>query len=299
MLWYRPNFKIERRRYEDPPAGGAAGGGGGAPAPITIESLGAVQGDSFRALLPEDIRSKPYAKDINTFGDLAKKYDGAVSLLGQRAAPIDTDPPEKWKDFHSKLAPKTAEEYKFPETIDGVDSKFIKGAAEGKLLRPLLHAAGVSPYQANLLFSGFLKMVSQAEGVEKTAKDAAFIKLSGELFGDQKETITTNAKKFLATHVPANILPLLEGMDEKQMTILLAATDGMAKKFTGEDPFRGGGAGTGSGGGETKEQLIGQMQAIMKDPAYSDPFKDKPKYVELNAKMEGIRAKLKKIQGGA
>lgn len=268
-----------------------------APAPITSESLGALNGDAFRGVLPEDIRSKPYMKDVNTFGDFVKKFDGAQTLLGQRATPDANSTPEQWKDFHSKIAPKTADEYKFPDTIDGVDPKFVKGAAEGKLLRPLLHAAGVSPYQANLLFSGFLKMVSQAETSEKTTKDTAFTKLSGELFGDQKEAITTNAKKFLSTHVPPNVLPLLEGMDEKQMTVLLAVTDGMAKKFTGEDPFRGGGAGAGSGGGETKDQLIAQMQTIQKDPAYSDPFKDKPKNAELNAKMEVIRGKLKKLQG--
>jgi hypothetical protein len=46
----------------------------------------------------------------------------------------------------------------------------------------------------------------------------------------------------------------------------------MAKKFTGEDPFRGIGGGA-PGGGETKDQLVAAMQAIQRDPAYSDPSK--------------------------
>ena len=142
-------------------------------------------------------------------------------------------------------------------------------------------------------------MVTGAEQSEKTAKDAAFVKLSTDLFGDQKEGIMTNAKKFLTTHVDTKVLPLLEGLDEKQMTVLLAITDGMAKKFTGEDPFRGGGAGTGGSGGETKEQLIAAMQKIQADPVYSDPFKDRPKHAGLLAQMEVIRGKLKKLQGGA
>lgn len=141
-------------------------------------------------------------------------------------------------------------------------------------------------------------MVKAAEANEKTTKDAAFTKLSTDLFAGNKDAIIGNAKKFMATHIPENVRPLLDSMDEKQLTVLLALTDGMAKKFTGEDPFRGGGAGAGGGGGETKEQLIAQMQAIQKDPVYADPFKDRPKHAELLSKMETIRGKLKKLQGG-
>jgi len=292
---YRNLFLTHRRIWDTPPAGGAAGGGG-TPAVITSESLGALQGDAFRGVLPEDIRAKPYMKDVNTFGDFIKKFDGAQTLLGQRTTPDDKSTPDQWKEFHGKGAQKTAEDYKFTTTIEGLNQEFVKKAGEGKLLRPLLHAAGVSPYQANILFSGFLKMVAKAEQSEKAAKDAAFVKLSTDTFGDQKELILNNAKKFMTTHIPENVRPLLESLDEKQMTILLALTDGMAKKFTGEDPFRGGGgAGSGGGGGETKEQLVAQMQQIMKDPAYKDAFRDKIKHADLNAKMEIIRGKLKKL----
>jgi hypothetical protein len=268
-----------------------------APAAITFESVGALNGDSFRAILPEDVRAKPYMKDVNSFGDFVKKFDGAQTLLGQRTTPDDKSTPEQWKEFHSKLAPKSADEYKFPDKIEGLDPEFVKKATEGKMMKALLHAAGVSPYQAQTLFSGYLKMFSDAEKADKAAGETAFAKLSSETFGDQKELIMTNAKKFLATHLDVKGQALLEGLDEKQLTVLLAATDGMAKKFTGEDPFRGGGAGVGGSGGENKEQLIMQMQTIQKDPCYSDPFKDRPKHAELQAKMEVIRGKLKILQG--
>jgi hypothetical protein len=270
-----------------------------APAPITPEAVGALQGDAFRALLPAEISAKPYMKDVNTFGDFVKKFDGAQSLLGQRTIPDDKSDPAAWKDFHSKVAPKTAEEYKFPDAIEGLDPAFVKNAAESKAIRPLLLAAGLSNYQANILLPGFLKMIKGAEAAETTRKDTEFAKLSTDLFGGNKEAIVTNAKKFMATHIPENVRPLLEGMDEKQLTVLLAVTDGMAKKFTGEDPFRGTGAAGGGGGAETKDQLVAQMQAIMREPAYNDPFKDKVKNKELNDKMEVIRGKLKKLQSGA
>lgn len=282
-------------------AGGGANGGSGAPAAgaITAESLSALQGDSFRGVLPKEIAEKPYMKDVNTFGDFVKKFDGAQTLLGQRTTPDDKATPEQWREFHTKVAPKTPDEYKLPEKIEGLDEKFVKGALEAKWIRPLLHAAQLSQHQASVLYPAFLKMIAAAETADKKGGDERFVKLSSEVFKDQKDSIITNAKKFMATHISPEMQPMLESLDEKQLTLLIALTDGMAKKFTGEDPFRGGGAGAGGGGGETKEALIAQMQAIQKDPAYSDPFKDRPKHAELNAKMEAIRGKMKKLLGGA
>jgi hypothetical protein len=282
-------------------AGAGAGTGGDAAAPaapaITAETLGALKDDGFRAVLPKDIAAKPYMKDVNSFGDFVKKFDGAQSLLGQRVVPDATSTPEQWKEFHAKTAPKTPEDYKFPEAVEGLDPEFVKKAGEAKLMRPLLHAAQISPHQANILFPGFLKMVKDAEKADTANKEASFSKLSSELFKDQKDAVVANAKKFMSTHIPENMLPMLESLDDKQMTLLIAMTDGMAKKFTGEDPFRGGGAGAGSGGGETKDALVAQMQTIQRDPAYADPFKDRPKHAELVTRMEVIRGKLKKLQG--
>lgn len=281
-------------------AGGNPGAGAGAaPVAITAEALGAVQGDAFRALLPADIQSKPYAKEINTFGDLIKKFDGAQGLLGQRAVPDPNDPPEKWVEFHGKHAPKTIEEYKLADAIEGVPPEYLtKATGLTNMVKSILFAAKASPYQARLAHTELMKVLYKAESGIKKQGDDAFIKLSGDLFGEQRDAVIANGKKFLAAYLPDNIKPLLEGMDEKQLTVVLAATDNLAKKFTGEDPFRGGGNGPGGSGGETKDQLIAQMQAIMKDPAYSDPFKDKPKHSDLNQKMEVIRGKLKKLQAG-
>lgn len=280
-------------------AGGGAGGGSGAPAAATItaESLSALQGDSFRGVLPKEIAEKPYMKDVNTFGDFVKKFDGAQTLLGQRTTPDDKATPEQWKEFHAKTAPKTADEYKLPVAVEGLDSEFVKKAGEAKWIKPLFHAAQISPHQANILYPEFLKMIKAAEAADKKAGDERFAKLSSDIFKDQKDVIVTNAKKFMATHIAPEMQPMLNELGEKELTLLIALTDGMAKKFTGEDPFRGGGAGAGSGGGETKDALIAQMQAIQKDPVYTDPFKDRPKHAELLAKMDVIRGKLKKLQG--
>jgi hypothetical protein len=268
-----------------------------APASITAESLSALQGDAFRAVVPKEIAEKPYMKDVNTFGDFVKKFDGAQTLLGQRTTPDEKATPEQWKEFHSKVTPKTPDDYKLPDVIEGVNPEITKKGTEAKWLKSMFHAAQLSPHQVNALYPQFMKMISAAEAADKKAGDERFAKLSSDFFKDQKDTIVTNAKKFMATHISPEMQPMLNELGEKELTLLIAMTDGMAKKFTGEDPFRGGGAGAGSGGGETKDALIAQMQMIQKDPVYTDPFKDRPKHAELLAKMEVIRGKLKKLQG--
>jgi len=271
--------------------------GAAAPAAITVESLGAIQGDAFRALLPADIQAKPYAKEINTFSDLVKKFDGATALLGQRTLPDANTPLDKWGEFHSKFRPESPDKYAVG-TIEGVAPEYVQKAGPiVKIVQTILHNAGASPYQANIILPGILKELFTAETKHSQFKDQSFAKLAGELFGDKKDAVIQNGKTFLMAHLPENIRPLLESFDEKQLTVVLAATDALAKKFTGEDPFRGGSGGIGGGGAETKEQLVAQMQAIMKDPAYSDPFKDKPKHKELSDKMEVTRGKLKVLQG--
>ena len=263
---------------------------------ITAESLGALKDDGFRAILPKDIAAKPYMKDVNTFGDFVKKFDGAQSLLGQRTIPDATATPEQWKEFHAKTTPKSADEYKFPDTIEGLSPEATKQAAGAAWLKPLLHSAQISAHQASILYPGFMKLMVAAEAADKKTSEEAFAKMSSSVFKDQKDAVVANAKKFMATHISPEMLPMLESLDDKSMTLLIAMTDGMAKKFTGEDPFRGGG-GAAPAGGETKEGLVAQMQKIMGDPAYSDPFKDRPKHAELNQQMEVIRGKLKKLQG--
>lgn len=266
------------------------------PTPITSESLGALQGDGFRALLPEDIRAKPYLKDVNTFGDFVKKFDGSQVLLGQRASPEETADPTQWDAFHAKVRPASADKYAMPQ-VEGVPAEYIQKLSESKDLRNLLFTAGASQHQAKVFLSGIIKALHTAETNVTTARDASFTKMVTTVFGDKKDAILANGKAYLAANLPDAVKPLLGQMDDNQLAVVIAVIDTTVKKFSGEDPFRGGGGG-GGGGGETKDSLVAQMQTIMKDPVYNDPFKDKVKNKELNDKMDVIRGKLKKLQAG-
>lgn len=273
------------------------------PEPITIEGLNAIPAETFRTLLPADIQGKPYAKEITGFSDLLKRFDGAQTLLGQRALPDANTPPEKWEEFHSKLRPESADKYELPTHIEGIPDEYVASLANSKILKTLAFESGLSPYQAKIQLTGLVKHLFTAEQQEKAAaaeaskaKDAEFAALSESLFKGKKDEVLTNAKKFLAGHMPDDAKKLLEGMDERQLTVLIAATDSLVQKFTGEDPYRGGSGSGASGGAITEASVVGEMQEIMKDPAYQDPFKDKLKHQQLLDKMEACRVKLRSLK---
>jgi hypothetical protein len=268
------------------------------PEPITLESLNGVQGEAFHALLPEDIRAKPYVKDVNSFGDLVKKLDGAQTLLGQRVLPDENSSDEQWTEFYTKFRPETADKYEMPKELEGIPAEKLQALQENKVLRQIMHAAHISRFQAKLLVPQILKVLFASDAAETKRRDDAFAKVSSDLFGDQKDTIVANGKKFLAAHLPESLRGQLDLLDDKSLALVLAATDGMAKKITNEDPYRGGGGDGGGGSGENKDQIVAKMQTIMKDPAWGDPFKDQNKHKQLQSEMEVLRGKLRVLTSG-
>ncbi len=269
------------------------------PVAITGEALGAVQGDSFRALLPAEFQSKGYIKDINNFGDLLKRFDGAQTLLGQRQFPDPaTATDTQWAEFFSKAGrPEKPELYVMPE-VEGVPKEFIDGVDKMVGIRQLLHAMGANPYQAKAFLVPFIKQIYQGELLDKEAerkaaetRDASFNKYITDAFGQDRDKVKENGKKYLAGFVPDALKPLFEGLDDKGLLTILALTDSMVKKLTNSDPFRGGAGGSG-GTAVTEESIRAQMAAIKGDPAYRDPFKDKAKHAELNGKLEVLRKQL-------
>jgi negative regulator of replication initiation len=237
-------------------------------------------------------------KNINTFGDLVKGFDGAQNLLGQRALPDNNSTPEQWDAFHAKLRPESADKYVMPTEIEGLPADYIKKASESKEFRALLHSASASPRQAQVLFSGLMKTLYAAEQRAIQNRDASFTKMATEFFGDKKDAIMANGKAYLAANLPENVKPLLANMDDDHIAVVLASIETTVKKFTGEDPFRGGGPGAGGSGSQTMESLKARMTAIIQDPVWSDPFKDRTKHAQLTQEMEKVRADMRKLQPG-
>ena len=276
------------------PAAGAAAASA-APAGDKGFDITTLQGEKFQAILPEEIRSKPYMKDINSFPDFVKKFDGAQTLIGQRMTPADDASAEEWNAWFNKVGrPEKPEAYVIPE-IEGVPKEYVDKASEKGVMRQLFHSAGLNNQQAKILSTNFLKSLYTADQQAKVTADTNFEKVMETTFGKDRAAIFENGKKMLAAYVPDNVKPLLTGLSDQAWAVVLAATDGIVKKHVSEDGFRGAGGGGGGAGVDTKESISGQMREIMAQPAYANPHLDRTKNADLVAKMEQLRERLKKI----
>jgi hypothetical protein len=276
----------------DPNPDGSGGGGG---ATITAEAINGLQGDAFRNILPEDVRGAGWLKDVNTFGDFVKKSANAQTLIGQRAVPEDNAPPEQWNAWFQQIGrPADPKEYGVPE-VPGVPKEYIQGAVETGVLAKILHAAGANKMMARTAMTNIIKETYAAEQKEKAAGEAAHEKFMNETFGKDRQAITENGKKYLSTVLPATMVPILNGLSDKELGVVLAMTNEMAKKFGQEDTFRGGKGGDGGGTTDTMETLTAQMRTIMSQKEYQDPLINKTKFMELQKNMEEIRVKMRKL----
>jgi len=272
---------------------GDPGDGGGG---FDVASLSALEGDSFRAILPEDMRTKPYMKDVNSFGDFTKKFDGAQSLIGKSAIPAPDASDEVWNEFHKKIGlPETADGYDIGE-VEGVPKDYIDKASEVGLMKKIMHEAGISGRQGKVFASRMLKSFYEAEAAEKTEGDAKFNSFMDETFGQHKAAMLENGKKFLATTLPDTVKPFLEDLDDKGLAVVIATADAMVRKYVSEDGFRGKGDPAPGSGKDTEDSIQAEMRTIHANPAYSDPFKDRTVHAELAAKMENCRARLRKLR---
>jgi len=246
-------------------------------------------------LIPEDHREKPYLKDVKNFNGLIKKLDGAESLLGQRQIPGKDAAPEEWSGFFSKLAPEKVEDYG-DLTAEDLPKDLVGIVNQGKF-KELLKSAGANSYQAGIIQKGIVNLLAEAQQFGEKESAEKIQKLSSEMFGDEKDSIINNGKAYLAANLPEKMRGLIETMSEQELMLVIGTTDGLVQKLTGEDPFRGkGGTGKGSSA-DTVESLKKEMAAIIAEPAYRDPFKDREKHEELKKKMANVRDRLRKISG--
>jgi hypothetical protein len=274
-------------------AGAGAAGAGAAPA-FSPEGLNALQGDAFRGLFPEEIRTQGYMKDVNTFGDFIKKFDGAQKLIGKSPFPDANATDEQWMEFFSKAGrPATAAEYKI-DKIEGIPDEYLENAKETQWMKDLLHASGITQVQMKKFMPGFIKGIYAAEQAEKTQGETEHSKLMDEMFGKDKEEILTNGKAKLAAVLPENLKPFVEKLDSTGLGLVLAFADHLSKQ-TGEDKFRGGGAGGSVAGTDTAESIKLAMMKIYQQKEFSDPFINKAKHTELTAQMQALEEKLRKI----
>lgn len=195
------------------------------------QHLGSLQGDSFRALLPEDIRGKGYAKEINDFSGLLKMLDGAQSKLGERVFPGEDSPREAWENVYKKLGR--------PDDPNAYNIGDLKGA---EILKPIFHKIGLNARQAAEL----AKELSGIDAQDSKAAQESFNKAMIDIFGVERDIKEKGAREFLMSKASDRVKPLVEAMDEKGLAALLGIVSDITKDTGKEDyvPGNGGGADT-------------------------------------------------------
>ena len=239
-----------------------------APA-INFDTLKTLQGDAFRGILPKEYAEKGYMKSVNNLEDFVKKFDGAQSLIGQRAAPLPTDGDDKWSSFHASTA---AKEMQF----DGLGDDVLG----------LFKNAQLSPWQAKVAAEGVKKMLDGAQEAESVAFETTL----KEVLGPNADATLTAAKQVMAVALPPQFNTLLNGMDAKQFALVAAFTDAVAKKFGGTDNIVKTGGMTPASIGDVRAQLA-EAYKVTSDQSVSkaDRIAAEQKIAAINAQMRNTR----------
>ena len=248
---------------------GNAGSGSQAGATINFDTLKTLQGDAFRGILPKEYAEKGYMKSVNNLEDFVKKFDGAQSLIGQRAAPLPTDGDDKWSSFHASTA---AKEMKF----DGIGDDILG----------LFKNAQLSPWQAKIAAEGVRKTLDGAQ----EAESAAFETTLKEYLGPNADATLTAAKQVMAIALPPQFKTLMEGMDAKQFAVVAAFTDAVSKKFGGTDNIVKTGGIAPASIGDVRAQLA-EAYKVTSDPSVSkaDRLVAEQKIAAINTQMRNSR----------
>jgi hypothetical protein len=264
---------------------GNANGGGGAP--------------SFVQTIPESFRDRDWAKqNTKTPDDFFKWVDNLNTSFGKKgpAQPGENATPEEIKAFNKWAGvPDKEDDYQFSPIEELKDAQ--RNPDIEKAVKKIMLDAGIPKAAATKLQQGYEKLLyaQHKQTLEQNKKlDMEFDKTTKDLFGDKKDTVIANAKKFLTEHLPESVKGKLDKLDNDSLVVLTAALDGIVSKYVKEDGFRGGeGA---PGGVDTMDTLSAEQRKLFASPEFRDPrHADHQKAHDRNkAIMDKMRALIKR-----
>jgi len=227
--------------------------------------------EQFVNTIPEAYRDKPWAKENSADAEAFYKFvDNQNALVGKKGIIIPGDGEDRSEFYKALGRPDTFEEY---DTTPAEDLKEIKRDAEVDIaFKKLFHTEGLSKDTASKISQGVERIIyekGKAEIDKNNAEDKAFADYNTTLFGENKDTIVANAQKIIKADVPQELHAGFDKLDGEAMSVMVAITDSLYKKYGKEDAFTGGGEGAG-GGGETYEGLSAQQRKLMENPGYRD-----------------------------
>jgi len=241
------------------------------PEPNVDSNVDSKPESEFVNTIPEAYRDKPWAKENSADADSFYKFvDNQNALVGKKGIIIPEDGEDRSEFYKALGRPDTFEEY---DTAPAEDLKEIKRDAEVDVaFKKLFHTAGLPKATATEISQGIERIIyekGKAEIDKSNAEDKAFADYNTTLFGENKDTIVANAQKIIKADVPQELHAGLDKIDGEALSVLVAITDSLYKKYGKEDAFTGGGDGA-DGAGETYEGLSAQQRKLMENPGYKD-----------------------------
>lgn len=233
---------IHLQWFADNPGGDKGGGGEGTP-------------------LPEPLKKSNSLSKFTTVEALGASYEALEGKLGKSVeVPSESDPPEVWDKFYSRLGrPKTSEEYKVQG--DGIPEPLLKE------LRSKLHGVGVNQRQMEQLagvISAYYKVSKENSDAEaqkaKLERDAARARAVEALkkdFGTEYTARMEQADNAFRVLLPESAAKKIRDAGLADDPDMVRFFYGLAKEMGPERIVRGG-AVTGAEG-KTKEERYAYM----------------------------------------
>lgn len=182
--------------------------------------------------VPQEYADREWTSNIKSQDDLWKQFANSQELIGRRPAGIPTADaaPEEWDKFYAAAGR--------PDDPSGYELSAVDGLPEGAdiapfadMAAPILHAAGLSKSQAAEVWKGYLELETKAALERSAAMDAQFDELSSKYFGDNFESVSASAQKFLVDVLDEGLRTEAANATPAQQIAMITVADNAMKRI--------------------------------------------------------------------
>ncbi|MFW6311248.1 MAG: hypothetical protein ACOC1K_03325, partial [Nanoarchaeota archaeon] len=168
--------------------------------------------------IPEDLRDKPWVKNIKTTEDLWKAHANAQQLIGKKTIGIpefDKATDEELQDFYKKLTP---EEYSFEEGV-------ITSDEEKQLFSEIFKKNGINNKAANNIIKEY------KENNKKYFSEENFQEEMRNRFGENYKSVLNQNQKILSSYLNDEDKQVLDQLPNKVLGLMINFTDKISKQY--------------------------------------------------------------------
>jgi len=216
----------------------------------------------FQSIVPQEYADKAWVQDVKDIDGFFKMANDMKSELGRRA------------EAAAPTAPDNVDAYQLSDPVD----KDFQDAVKDLFLKnnvPVEMAKGLDADWAELVS----KFAPNAE-----ESDAEFSKMTDELFGSRADEAVQIAKGLLVEHTPEAFKDQVNGLDNKNLTIMAAVLDSIQAKYINEDDLPKGGDTVPGGISDIEKRA--EAKRLMASPEFKS--KSHPGHAEVAAKIDKL-----------